>query len=64
MSLAFCQFLFVTEFDFEISFVKMAFLKALLDNYFEATSVHGFSYVHSRNHGIARLIWVNKMFYY
>ena len=34
-----------------------------LNEYFEASSVHGFAYVHYKNHWIFRIIWVIAGFY-
>ena len=32
---------------------------ALLWDFFDSTTVHGFAYVHKRNHGLFRILWVN-----
>ena len=35
------------------------FLKQLFEEYLESTTVHGFAYIHERQHWIVRILWVS-----
>ena len=37
-------------------------LKDSIESYLDATTVHGFKYVHKENHWILRIVWVSETF--
>ena len=37
-------------------------LKDSIESYLDATTVHGFKYVHKENHWILRIVWVSEGF--
>ena len=37
-------------------------LKDSIESYLDATTVHGFKYVHKENHWILRIVWVSEVY--
>ena len=47
-----------------LSFEQDFFIaKTFLENFLDASGIHGVNYLHSRNHCIGRLYWVSPRFF-